>query len=382
MLDAALSPPDKLLPVDRILVRSTNWLGDAVMSTPALLRLREAYPKAHIVLLTAAKLEKLWLHHLAVDAVISFTPKDSVWRIGRELRRGKFDLALVLPNSPRSAFEVFWAGIPRRVGYARPWRGWLLSHQVPPWPGEVKMRQRPITEIRRLIGARPVTPPPPSFGAHHLFQYLHLVAAVGASPVPLAPELMLTETELEEAAPLLQTATDAPPFWLGLNPGAAFGPAKRWPEDRFVAAAAAVHQQTKCGCVVVGGANDVEAATGMMQQLQRAKVTPLINLASRTTLRQLCAVLKLCRVVLTNDSGPMHVAAAVGTPVVVPFGSTSPELTGPSLPGSPGHSLLSARVACAPCFRRQCPIDFRCMTRITVEQVVTAILHRVRASGG
>ena len=129
-------------PARRILVRGANWLGDAVMTTPALLRLREKFPGAHITLLTPEKLADLWTHHPAVDETISFAPGESVFTIGKKLRAGKFDLALVLPNSPRSALEVFLAGIPHRAGYARPWRNFFLTQTVPPRPEAVKMRKR------------------------------------------------------------------------------------------------------------------------------------------------------------------------------------------------------------------------------------------------
>jgi heptosyltransferase II len=221
------------------------------------------------------------------------------------------------------------------------------------------------------------SPPPPPREAHHIYQYLHLAGAVGAQQAPTAPHLTLTDAERAEAARSLGSAPQPPPFWLGLNAGAAYGPAKRWPEGRFGDAALAVHRATGCGCVLVGGEPDVPTAGRIAQQLLRARVAPVVNLAGRTSLRQLCATLGVCRVVLTNDSGPMHVAAAVGTPVVVPFGSTSPELTGPGLPGSPGHRLLSVSAPCSPCFRPQCPIDLRCLHGITVESAVAAVLQLV-----
>ena len=119
-------------------MRGVNWLGDAVMTTPALLRLRERFPKAHIALLTPEKLRDLWLHHPAVNEVISSAPGEGVFSVSRKLRAGNFDLALVLPNSPRSALEVWLAGIPQRIGYARPWRNWFLTQAVPPAPATCK----------------------------------------------------------------------------------------------------------------------------------------------------------------------------------------------------------------------------------------------------
>ena len=163
----------------------------------------------------------------------------------------------------------------------------------------------------------------------------------------------------------------------GLNPGAEYGPAKRWPVERFIAAAREIQKRTNCLWLIFGGKGDVAIANQIESETQNSKLQTQ-NLAGKTTLRELMALLKLCRVLLTNDSGPMHVAAALGTPVVVPFGSTSPELTGPGLPGDPRHRLLKSDAPCSPCFLRECPIDFRCMNGISVERVVEAVLSAQR----
>jgi heptosyltransferase-2 len=161
-----------------------------------------------------------------------------------------------------------------------------------------------------------------------------------------------------------------------LNPGAEYGPAKRWPLDRFAAAAREIQELTNCVWLILGGKSDQASAA----EIHSALRTPhsALNLAGQTTLRELMALLKLSRLLLTNDTGPMHVAAALGTPVVVPFGSTSPELTGPGLPGDARHRLLKSDAPCSPCFRRTCPIDFRCMTGISVERVVESVLEAAR----
>ena len=369
-----------------ILVRGVNWLGDAVMTTPALLRLRDARPDAHITLLTHAKLKDLWRNHPALDAVETFDGHESAWSIGRRLRQGKFDLGLILPNSPRSAFELWRAGIPQRVGYARPWRNWFLTKAIPPRPGAVSMHKRSEAEINRLI-QQGVASIPPAAGAHHIYQYLHLTAALGAKADPLPPQLSIPEEAMAQCAAKFKLASNSneTPLWLGLNAGAEYGPAKRWPEQRFIEAAIQIQRRTHCRWLIFGLKAEAETASRIATEISRAAEAqvgreeatqnpPAIDLAGATTLGELCAALKLCRVVLTNDSGPMHVAAAVGTPVVVPFGSTSPELTGPGLPGDPRHQLLRANVPCAPCFLRACPIDFRCMNGISVDAVVQAVL--------
>ncbi len=365
-MSVTFTPPPR-----RLLIRGVNWLGDAVMTTPALLRLREKFPDTHIALLTPEKLSDLWLHHPAVNETISFTADEGVFSIAKKLRAGKFDHALVLPNSPRSALEVFLAGIPQRIGYARPWRNFFLTRAIPARPDIVPMRKRSEAEVKELIAHPPSAPALIPASSHHIHDYLHLAAALGANPAPLAPQLFVTPEEVASVAKelgLVNTTYKYPFF--ALNVGAEYGPAKRWPASKFIEAALAVRQKVACNWVLLGGPADVPLAEKVEQGIDSA----VYNLAGHTTLRELMAILKFCRVLLTNDTGPMHVAAALGTPVIVPFGSTSPELTGPGLPGDPRHHLLKSSVSCAPCFLRECPIDFRCMNSISVENVVQAVL--------
>jgi heptosyltransferase-2 len=380
----------------RILVRGVNWLGDAVMTTPALLRLRERFPAAHITLLCPSKLADLWQHHPAVDAVIPFSPDDSVWQVSRKLRHGRgpeilrgaeekfhagpvkiparFDLALVLPNSPRSALEVFLASIPQRIGYARPWRNFFLTQTVAPRAGAVKMHKRSVEEIQQLVASEKIGNRKSEIGnaAHQVHEYLHLVAALGANPEPLAPQLAVTPEEIAAAKTKFGLDKVSQPVF-GLNPGAEYGPAKRWPAENFIAAAKEIQARTNCAWLLFGGRSDT-AITNQIGSAINNQQSAVFNLAGKTSLRELMALLKLCRVLLTNDTGPMHVAAALGTPVVVPFGSTSPELTGPGLPGDARNHLIQSDAPCAPCFLRECPIDFRCMNGISVERVVAAVL--------
>ena len=373
----------QLPPAPRILIRGTNWLGDAVMTTPALLRLRETFPQAHITLLTPDKLRDLWANHPAVNETISFSAGENVLAIGKKLRAGNFDLALVLPNSPRSAIETWLAEIPQRMGYARPWRTFFLTQTVPPSADAVNMQKLSVAEIKRRTGVAPVSNSNSRLSGtksetaatpvlrHQIHEYLHLAAALGANPEPLAPQLTVMPAEIAAAKKKFGLEEVSRPMF-GLNPGAEYGPAKRWPIERFIAAARRIQQQKDCLWLMFGGKNDTPVA-------QRAEIglggmPTVINLAGQTSLRELMALLKLCRVLLTNDSGPMHVAAALGTPVVAPFGSTSPELTGPGLSGDPRHRLLKSDASCSPCFLRECPIDFRCMNGISVGRVVAAVL--------
>ena len=393
-------PPASIRHPRRILVRGVNWLGDAVMTTPALLRLREQFPDAPIALLTPDKLKDLWTGHPAVNETISFAAADNIFSVAKKIRRvgssrrddrtaqrtvpAQFDLALVLPNSPRSAMETWLARIPQRIGYARPWRSWFLTQAVPLRADVVTMRKRTVAEIQRLVAAdvsRRTIPENRAFtsvatSGHQIHEYLQLAAALGANPEPLAPQLFVSPQEVEAAKNKFGLEQIAQPVF-GLNPGAEYGPAKRWPVERFIAVATEIQQRTNCVWLIFGGKNDTAIADQIASALLASRFT-FHDLSGTTSLRELMALLKLCRVLLTNDSGPMHVAAALGTPVVVPFGSTSPELTGPGLPGDSRHHLLKSDAPCSPCFLRECPIDFRCMNGITVARVVEAVLSVLR----
>jgi heptosyltransferase-2 len=251
------------------------------------------------------------------------------------------------------------------------------------------MRKRSVAQIRSLMVAdmsRPQTSDSlvltnTATAAHQIYEYLNLVAALGANPEPVAPQLFVAPEEIEAAKKKFGLDKISRTI-LGLNAGAEYGPAKRWPVGRFIAAAQEIQAQNNCLWLLFGGKNDealaaqIQSATGAAQPASGRPSA--INLAGKTSLRELMALLKACRVLLTNDTGPMHVAAALGTPVVVPFGSTSPELTGPGLPGDPRHRLLKSDVACSPCFLRDCPIDFRCMNGIGIERVVEAVIEALK----
>lgn len=368
----------------RILVRGVNWLGDAVMTMPALCRLREAHPDAHIALLTPAELADLWRRHPAVDSVLTLAPGETRRDTARLLHVERFDVGLLLPTSLRSALELWLAGVPERVGYGGQGRSPFLTRALPLPPGVVRTHRSSALQVRRALRAPSAPAKMPVAPCHQTHRYLALAAVLGAQAEPLAPRIDVSLDDTAAALSRLGLDGGGPhrPLF-GLNPGAGYGPAKRWPPERFVAAASEIQRRTDCRWVVFGGPGDTELAAriaaAIQQNHERAcperRGHPVVwNLAGATSLPDLCALLRACRLLVTNDTGPMHVAAAVGTPVVGVFGSTSPALTCPGLPGDPRHVLLSAPSACAPCFRRQCPIDFRCMTGVTVPQVVHAAL--------
>jgi heptosyltransferase II len=380
---------------ERIIVRGVNWLGDAVMTMPALCRLRQACPDAHIAVLTPSKLAELYACQPAVDAIVTTTRDEPVTHLSRRMRTENFDTCLIFTNSLGGAYPFWRAGIPRRIGYAEGARRLLLTHPVRRSRDMDKIRRRSPAEIRRAI-ARAETvfaadaqkPSPPA--RHHIHHFLNLVAVLGADKTPLPPALHVGTADRDALIRRfgLPTPNNRYPLF-GLNAGAEYGLAKRWPPERFLTAAIAIQQQTDCRWILFGGKADVELASRLEHEIQaktNAERAPsggpqpekpaktVWNLAGQTNLRELCAALSLCSVVLTNDTGPMHIAAAVGTPVVVPFGSTSSALTGPGLPGDTRHRLLQSAAPCAPCFQRVCPIDFRCMNTIRVSDVVDAVL--------
>ncbi len=286
---------------------------------------------------------------------------------------------MIWPNSPRSAVETWLAGIPNRVGHAGRWRDWLLTKPVSFPNSAPRLRKRSVAEVRRLVrSGEGIETGRSNTGVHQIHHYLQLAAVLGSDPSPTVPELQISQPEVDSIVagfPEVHRLTRsgdgiAKATCIGLNISAAYGPAKRWPIERFAAVVHQVSGSLKNSIwLSFGSASDWE----MVEQLNKAAGGRVLNLAGKTSLRQLMGLVKVCDAVLTNDSGPMHLAAALGTSVIVPFGSTSPELTGPGLPGDGRHRILRAPAPCSPCFRRTCPIDFRCMTGISVEAVATAV---------
>jgi heptosyltransferase-2 len=356
----------------RLLIRGTNWLGDAVMTTPALIRLRERFPSAEFAILTPEKLADLYTGHPAVKETISVPPGEPLLATAGRIRRGGFDAALVLPNSHRAALEVFLGRIPVRAGIAAPLRSFLLTHVACQRPGKVAMRKLSGAEIRRRIAGNRAPATPPGTEAHQVRDYLHLVSEVfGCGPEPAAPVLRVTEEEQQRASRRFGLHPDRP--LLALSPGAQYGPAKRWPAEYFIKTALAAQKERSAYCVILGAKADLPACQEVAGALNQNSPGSALNLAGQTSLRELMTVIRLSDALLTNDSGPMHLAVALGTPVIALFGSTSPELTGPFPPGAP-HTVLRSVAPCSPCFRRECPIDLRCLRNISPETATHAVL--------
>jgi lipopolysaccharide heptosyltransferase II len=331
----------------RILIRSSNWLGDAVMSVPAVRAIKIGRPDVHVTIAAPEKIAAMWKLIPEVDAIIPL-PDTSLSSVVRLLKQQMpFDVAILFPNSLRVALETSLSGIPRRVGYRGHWRSWLVNQIV----------------------RKPRKPGPPE---HHSLRFLRIARDCGAetSNLPLqdfgVTGIEARTSKIEFPTPN-QTSNLKPQLFLGLCPGAEYGPAKRWLPERFAEAAAKITAQSSGQWILFGTKND--AAIG--EQIAAAIGDHCMNRIGQTTLDQLIAELRQCHLLLTNDTGTMHLAALLGVPVVAIFGSTEPRLTGPM---GTGHIILRHHVECSPCFLRECPIDFRCMKAISTDEVADAVL--------
>jgi len=327
-------PPDlKTADLQRfnILVRSPNWLGDACMSVPAMRAIKAGRPDLKLTILSPAKLAAFWREIDEVDAVIEIPAKASPWQVAGVIKKsGRFDVAILLPNSVRSALEVWLAGIPRRVGREKH-RGKFLLNQTM----EVK---------------HPVHPT-----LHQGAELLAMIRQLGAP----------------EPQPLTHRFAPTGKLRIALCPGAEYGPGKCWPLDRYRVVMEKISSRHDCTWVIVGTAK--EAPLG--ETLAHDFPYKVENLCGKTTLPELIARLKECHLLLTNDTGTMHLADQLGISVVAIFGSTEPALTGPINQTTPPHRVLRHKVECSPCYLRECPIDFRCMKELSPAAVEQALVE-------
>jgi heptosyltransferase-2 len=341
--------------VNRILVRATNWLGDAVLTTPSLMALRAGFPRAHIALLAKPGVAELFQRHPAVDEVIVYRDPGvhaglgGKWALARALRRRRFDLAVLLQNAFEAALIAALTGIPNRYGYPTDGRWFLLTHRVPQPPG---LRQK-----------------------HEVEYYLELLRPMGLSITPSSPILYTTEEEdCAAIAKLLELGVASGQPLIGVNPGSTYGTAKRWLPDRYARVADWLASEYGAH-VLIFGARGEEALGATIGEMMTA---PHSVLSGRTTVRQLMALIKQCRLFVTNDAGPMHIAQALGIRVVAIFGPTDPRTTSPY---GNTHELVRQPVDCSPCLLRECPIDHRCMGRILPDMVYAAAGKQLEAAG-
>ena len=331
--------------VRKILVREVNWVGDAVLTLPTLDALDRRFPEAEIVVLGRSWVAGLFGGQRSVDRVVTYDLAGAHggvagrWALARTLRADRFDLTALFPNSFDAALVPWLAGIPVRVGYPTDGRRVLLTHPV---KASARTRER-----------------------HQVFRYLHLARALGGDGDAL-PRLAVSADAVRAADDLLaQHGVEAGERWIAVNPGSVYGSAKRWPAERFAAVADALAMRRGAKAVLVGSGRE----TAVLQAVARAMRKPAVALGGRMEIGMLPGLLCRARVLLTNDTGAMHVAAAVGTPVLAVFGPTDVEATGPL---GPWCRTVREPVPCSPCLLRECPIDHRCMLGVTVEAVVRA----------
>jgi heptosyltransferase-2 len=334
----------------QILVRATNWVGDAVMSLPALRALRERFPAAKISILAKPWVADLYGREPFCDEMIPYTAGDlaSKWAAGRALAPRGFDCAILLQNAFEAAVIAFAARIPERIGYARDGRSFLLTRAV---------RVPHKSEI------------PP----HERFYYLELLKRSGIIDV-----LPGVEAIRLDGAPVARAA-GSEKFrelgWtgavIGVSPGAAYGSAKRWLPERFAEAANRVAKGLGAAVAIFGSKSERE----LCGSVASAIMGPVKNFAGETSLGEFIELAAACSVYLTNDSGAMHIASALGVPTVAVFGATNDVTTGPT---GPLARVVRQPVDCSPCLKRECPIDHRCMTGVEAARVAEAALELLK----
>ncbi|MGH9338320.1 MAG: lipopolysaccharide heptosyltransferase II [Acidobacteriota bacterium] len=331
----------------RILVRATNWIGDCVMSLPALREIRQLFPDHRLTLLARPWVAGLYKGQCLVDEILLLEEGQSSFRRVREMRHKLrvFEGAVLFQNAFEAALMVYLARIPERIGYSTEGRGLFLTRHAHP---RIKDSHR-----------------------HQVFYYLDLLYQTRLSPVDylncrtFRPDIRLNPTEegLAQAKTLLeQNNVDSSRPLVGLNPGAYYGPTKRWFTDRYASLADRLVRDQDANVIIIGHSGELKIAEEIQANM---RFSPAI-LSGQTDLSTLIALISLCRLFISNDSGPMHLAAALSVPQIALFGSTDDRATGPFDPRS---VVIHKHVECSPCLLRECPIDLRCFSRIEVEEV-------------
>jgi heptosyltransferase II len=327
--------------LNRILIRGTNWIGDAIMTLPAVASIRATYPKSHIAMLAKPWVADIYRLFSDLDEILIYESKfdnpTGVLRLSQTLKEKKFDAAILLQNAIEAAIIALLARIPMRAGFDSDARGLLLTHHVPC-----------TNEIKKV---------------HQIDYYLEMVKTLGCFPV--TRELhMETKINIPEARNVLRKfIPDEKKTIIGIAPGATYGPAKKWLPERFAAVADRLSKDFSAQIIMMGGKADGETA----QEVQKSANVEFINLCGKTTVWEAVYLISQCRLFISNDSGLMHVAGALNIPTVAIFGSTNPVTTAPA-----GNKSVIVRkaVPCSPCLKKTCPSDFRCMKLVSMEDVL------------
>lgn len=341
-----MSKVEKFEP-QNIIVRMPNWIGDLVMAMPILTDLRKAYPRARLTAMCRQPICELLKNNPEIDELFCFSKASGFGRhserrnIVEKLKKGKFDLGILLTHSFSSAW-LFWLGMVRyRLGYESNCRKIFLTDSLP-FPSQIQSQHLVIT-------------------------YKMLLSLLKIPISNTAPNLYLTSKEIEEAQELLrQHGVMGNATLVGINPGATYGSAKCWLPERFREVTERLLADPDLYILYFGDMASASVCKNICSGLKQR----VINFAGATSLRQLASLISLCDVLLTNDSGPMHIADALGTTLVALFGSTSEVITGPY---SQQNGVIHKHAECSPCYKRVCPIDFRCMKRIEADEVYFAV---------
>jgi heptosyltransferase II len=342
----------------KILVRVPNWVGDAVMAIPALETIRRTRANDEISLLARPVVADLFSGQPLADRILQYDFRESHrgWlgreKLTAELRNEEFNVAVLLQNAFEAAWLAWRAGIPERIGYARDARGPLLTKAIRvPQAGEI-----------------------PKHESHYYLELLHRAGWSGVSQVIPPIRLLVTDAAHTAAESALRSAGARENTWrCAIAPGASYGAAKCWPPERFAALADRLISESGADVIFFGTTGEKEIAARIQSNMK----SHAISLVGETSMRDLAALFASCSVFIGNDSGAMHVAAAAGLPVVGIFGSTDPEGTAPV---TEQFTLIREAVSCSPCFLRQCPVDHRCMARVTVDSVFAAAMPRTISS--
>jgi heptosyltransferase-2 len=336
-----------------VLVVAPNWLGDAVMALPAIADVRRQFPSSRLVVAARRAVVGLFRLVPAVDAAVTLRWSGRWWQYrllaadAERLRKGGFDLAVLLPNSFAAAWLVRRAAIPDRWGYATDGRSMLLSRSVSRPPG----------------------------GRHHGAYYQYLTRAFEIENGPLEPTLTVSaEASAVARQKLCNSGWDGARPLLVCAPGAAYGGAKRWTPEYVARLATDMVRQHQMTCVLVGSAGDAEGTRDVRSMIDPEALRDVIDLSGQTTIEVLAGVMGVASACVANDSGAMHLAAAVGTPLVAIFGPTREDETAPLTRSGGRVEVLTHPVSCRPCMLRECPIDHRCMRGITPERVRTSLV--------
>jgi heptosyltransferase-2 len=339
---------------EKILIRGVNWIGDAVLTIPAIRAIRKAYPQAHISLLAKPWTAELFRSSHDIDDIIlyddSFSGFMGKFRLAKLLRQKEFDRAILLQNAFDAALITWLARIPERTGYKRDGRGFLLTGAVP---------------VQK-----------DSLGKHQVYYYLDLLNQIGIKTAEIHPFLNVTDDEREWARKTISSVLPGNSLPLiGINPGATYGSAKRWLPERFAELITQIISELQGRVVIFGSEAEVEIADEIISEAGKTTSIDVKShvrvMSGKTTLRELASLIAECDVFITNDSGPMHMASALYVPTVAIFGSTNRKTTGPF---GDEHRIISRDLPCAPCMKRECPEEHvNCMTEVSAGEVFSAI---------